>query len=218
MSLFDLLVLVIIGVSVATGFVAGFARVGIGFLGAVAGVIFGFWFYGIPAEWVHRFVKSIAASNLIGFFLVFSFFLCLAALAGRLFATFFKWTGLAWLDKLMGAVFGLARGALIATAFIAVVLAFTPKPAPNWMVDSVVLPYAMGTTDMLAALAPAGIKNAFRETMRDIRQTWNEQLRKTREELTGRSSKPEPAPEPPPPPPAKTKSKPAAKPAPKDMR
>jgi len=112
----------------------------------------------------------------------------------------------------------LARGALIATAFIAVVLAFTPKPAPNWMVDSVVLPYAMGTTDMLAALAPAGIKNAFRETMRDIRQTWNEQLRKTREELTGRSSKPEPAPEPPPPPPAKTKSKPAAKPAPKDMR
>ena len=205
MSLFDLLVLIIVGLSVVTGFAAGFARVGIGFLGAVAGVVFGFWFYGLPAEWVHRFIKSEAVSNLIGFFLVFSFFLCLAALVGKLLSKLFKWTGLSWLDKLMGGAFGLARGLLIATAFIAVVLAFTPKPTPNWMVDSKVLPYAMGATDVLAALAPAGIKNAFRETMRDIRETWNAQLRRTREELTGRSAKPEPQPAEPPPPPAKPK-------------
>lgn len=195
MSLFDLLVLIIVGVSVVTGFVAGFARVGIGFLGAVAGVLFGFWFYGFPAEWVHRFIQSTAVSNLIGFFLVFSFFLCLAALAGKLLSKLFKWTGLSWLDKLMGAAFGLARGLLIGAAFIAVVLAFTPKPAPNWMVDSKVLPYAMGATDMIAALAPAGIKNAFRDTMHDIRQTWSAQLRKTREELTGRIPKSDPVPE-----------------------
>ena len=211
MSLFDFLVLVIVGASVVTGFVAGFARVGIGFLGTVAGVLFGFWFYGLPAEWVHRFIKSTAVSNLIGFFLVFSFFLCVAALMGKLLSKLFKWTGLSWLDKLMGGAFGLARGLLIATAFIAVVLAFTPKPIPNWMVDSKVLPYAMGATNMMAALAPAGIKNAFRDTMREIRETWNTQLRKTREELTGHAPKSDPAPE---------KPKPAdrPKPATKDNR
>jgi len=174
-SLFDLLVLIILGVSVVTGFIAGFARVGIGLLGAAAGVLFGFWFYGFPAAWLHGFIKSTTISNLLGFFLVFSFFICVAALAGQLLSKMFKWTGLSWLDKLMGAAFGLVRGLLIAAAFVAVVLAFTPKPAPNWMVDSKVLPYAMGASNMVAALAPAAIKNAFRDTTRDIRETWNTQ-------------------------------------------
>lgn len=185
MSLLDTLVLVIVVVSVVAGFVAGFARVGVGFAGMVAGILLGFWFYGIPAEWVHTFVKSVAASNLIGFFLVFWACLFAGALLGKLLSKVFKWTGLSWIDKTLGGVFGLVRGAIISTAFIAVVMAFTPKPAPNWMVDSRVLPYAMGATGMVAALAPNGIKEAFRTTAAEIRQVWNAQLKKTRDQLTG---------------------------------
>ena len=57
MSLLDLLVVIVVGASVAAGFVAGFARVGIGFIAAILGVVFGFWFYGIPAGWVHRYMQ-----------------------------------------------------------------------------------------------------------------------------------------------------------------
>jgi membrane protein required for colicin V production len=184
-SLLDLLVLVIIGASVITGFVAGFARVGIGFAGAVAGILLGFWFYGMPAAWVHTYVKSQTTSNLIGFFLVFWACLLIAALIGKLVSKIFKWTGLSWVDKTMGAFFGLVRGAIISTAFIAVVMAFTPKPAPNWMVNSKVLPYAMGVTSAVAALAPNSIKEAFRVTAAEIKETWNAQLKKTKDELSG---------------------------------
>jgi membrane protein required for colicin V production len=195
-SLLDLIVLVLIGASVVGGFVAGFARSGIGFIATVFGVLCGFWFYGIPAAAVHKYVHSVTASNLIGFFVVFFGLIFVGALIGKLLSKLFKWTGLSWLDRLMGAAFGLVRGALVAVAFIAVLLAFTPKPTPNWMVNSTVLPYAIDASNMLAALAPNVIKEAFRDSVREIRKIWDEQLREARLKLESRKPKPEPEPEP----------------------
>jgi membrane protein required for colicin V production len=182
-SLLDLLFVLIVASSVAAGFAAGFARVGIGFVAAILGVVFGFWFYGIPAGWVHHYLRSTTASNLIGFLLVFWAFLAAGALLAKMFSKLFKWTGLSWFDRLLGGAFGLVRGALIAVAIVAVLLAFTPKPMPNWMVRSQVLPYAMEASDTIAALAPNAIKTAFRESMYELRRLWAEQFRKSREEL-----------------------------------
>jgi hypothetical protein len=86
------------------------------------------------------------------------------------------------------------RGALVAVAFIAVLLAFIPKPTPNWMVNSTVLPYAIDASNTLAALAPNTIKDAFRESMREIRNIWDEQLREARLKLESKKPKPEPEP------------------------
>ena len=90
----------------------------------------------------------------------------------------FKWTGLSWLDRLLGGAFGFVRGSLIAVAFVAVLLAFTPKPLPNWMVDSTILPYAVDASNVCADLAPNAIKQAFRESLHDIQILWQEQLKK----------------------------------------
>lgn len=195
MSLLDLIVAVLVAVSVVGGFVAGFARGGIGFLAAISGVLFGFWFYGIPAAAVHKHIRSLTASNLIGFFIVYLGVAFAGALLGKLLSKLFKWSGLSWLDRVMGAMFGLVRGAVIAVALVAVLLAFTPKPAPNWMVNSVVLPYAIGASDMLAALAPNAVKEAFREGMREIRRIWDEQLREARRKLESKKPKPESEPQ-----------------------
>jgi membrane protein required for colicin V production len=182
-SLLDLLVVIVVGSSVAAGLVAGFARVSIGFIAAILGVVFGFWFYGIPAGWVHRYLHSVAASNLIGFLLVFWAILAIGALFAKVTSKLFKWTGLSWLDRLLGGVFGLVRGALIAVVIIAVLLAFTPKPMPNWMVKSEVLPYAMEASNDIASLAPNAIKDAFRESMLELRRLWQQQLIESREKI-----------------------------------
>jgi membrane protein required for colicin V production len=182
-SLLDLLVVIVIASSVAAGLVAGFARVSIGFIAAIFGVVFGFWFYGVPASWVHRYLHSVAVSNLIGFLLVFWAILAIGALFAKVTSKLFKWTGLSWLDRLLGGAFGLVRGALIAVVMIAVLLAFTPKPMPNWMVKSQVLPYAMEASSAIASLAPNAIKNAFRESMLELRRLWDQQLVQSREQL-----------------------------------
>ena len=180
MSFLDLILIVIVGGSVVSGFVTGFARAGVGFLAAVTGVLFGFWFYGIPAAWVHKFVSSVAVSNLVGFLVVFVACLVLGGLIGKLLSKLFKWTGLSWLDRLMGAGFGFVRGGLIAVAFVSVLLAFTPRPVPAWMTGSFLLPYAIDTSNVLASLAPRALKDPVRDAVREIRQAWDDQVRKSK--------------------------------------
>jgi membrane protein required for colicin V production len=181
-NLLDILLVIVIGSSIVTGWLAGFARVGIGFIATVSGMLFGFWFYWLPADWFRKYItSSVTLANLCGFLAVFFAFVLVGALIGKLLSKLFKWTGLSWLDRLMGAAFGFVRGGLIAIAFVAVLLAFSGKPIPNWMVDSKVLPYAIDASDVCAALAPAAVKDAFRESMRDIQKLWDEQLKKKRQ-------------------------------------
>lgn len=180
MSLLDILLAVIVISSVIAGFVAGFARVGIGFCAAVAGVIFGFWFYGIPAAWLHKVISSVPLSNVLGFLVVFWAVLMVGALVGKLFSTIFKWTGLSWLDRLLGAAFGAVRGAVIGAGFVAVLLAFSPKPLPNWMVSSALLPYAVDASNVFASIAPADLKEAVRDGFEEIHKDWEDQLKKAR--------------------------------------
>jgi membrane protein required for colicin V production len=187
-SLLDVLVLILIATSTVAGFLAGFARVGIGFIASICGLLFGFWFYGFPAALVHKFIHSETVSNLLGFFLVFLAFVLVGSLVGKLLAKLFRWTGLTWLDRLLGGVFGFVRGALISAIFITALMAFTKKPMPNWMVESKVLPYAIDFSNELSSLAPSAIKDAFRESMIEIRKAWDTELHRAKEKLEKRKS------------------------------
>ena len=63
MSLLDILLAIIIGASVYAGFRVGLARASVGFIAAIAGIIFGFWFYGIPAAWFRERIGSDTAAT-----------------------------------------------------------------------------------------------------------------------------------------------------------
>ena len=182
MSLLDLLLAVIVGGSIVFGFLAGFARAVVSFLAAILGVLFGFWFYGIPADFIHRYVGSQTFSNIAGFLVVFFVCVLMGALIGKLLAKLLKWTGLSWLDRMMGAGFGLVRGIIAAVAFVSILLAFTPKPVPNWMTGSMLLPYAIDASNIAATLAPRALKNSVRETVAEVHQLWEDQVRKSRRE------------------------------------
>jgi membrane protein required for colicin V production len=179
MSLLDVVIGLILLASIVAGWSAGFARVGIGFAAAVAGMVFGFWFYQTPAAWIHRYVSSTSASNFLGYFAIFLGCLLLGAILAKFVSMLFRWTGFSWLDRLLGAGFGAIRGAFIACAFVAVLLAFTPKPMPNWMVTSKLLPYAAEASNTFASIAPVALKNAFREGLTEIRKDWDEEVKRS---------------------------------------
>lgn len=179
MNLLDILLVVIIAGSVFAGLKSGFARVGIGFIAVICGMLFGFWFYGTPAAWIYdHLVHNEAGANLLGFLAAFVAFVTGGALVGNLLAKLFKWTGLSWLDRFLGGAFGLVRGALVSIVFVAVLMAFTHNPLPNWMIDSKLLPYAVDASKAVAALAPHSIKSAFQESLDEIHRLWEEQLKK----------------------------------------
>jgi membrane protein required for colicin V production len=176
MSWLDIVVVVIVGYSVLAGFSGGFARVGVGFAATVLGIICGFWFYGIAAAHVADYVSSRGVANLIGFLLVFGAFVLAGALVGRILANLFKWVGLSWLDRLLGAAFGFVRGAVIAVALVTVILAFAPVPPPPSIVQSKTLPYVIDTSSVLAAVTPHEVKDAFRETKEKVKKMWEDHV------------------------------------------
>jgi membrane protein required for colicin V production len=179
----DVLLLVVIGASVLTGFAAGFARVGVGFAAMIVGLFCGFWFYGIVAAYVLDYVSSHAIANLVGFFVIFAGVLLVGAIVGLILARFFKWVGLSWLDRLLGGAFGLVRGFVIAAGMVTVLLAFSPSPPPPSVVDSQFMPYVISVSGIFAALTPREIKEAFYATKDKVKAIWSRQTARKPEGL-----------------------------------
>jgi membrane protein required for colicin V production len=173
-SWIDLLLLTIIAISVLTGFASGFARVGVGFIAMIVGLLCGFWFYGVVGAYVLDYVSSHAIANLIGFFVIFFGVLILGAIVGMILAKFFKWVGLSWLDRLLGGAFGLVRGFVIAAGIVTVLLAFAPTPPPRSVLESRFMPYVINVSDVFAALTPHEIKDAFYAARDKVKANWSE--------------------------------------------
>ncbi len=172
MNWVDILLLLVVGLSVLSGLAAGFARVGVGFAATVLGLFLGFWCYGIAAAYVLDYVSSRAIANLVGFFVIFIGIVAIGALVGRLLAKFFKWVGLSWFDRLLGGAFGFVRGMLIAVALVTVLLAFAPSPPPRSITESKLMPYVIDASNIVAALTPREVKQAFQDTKDKVQKVW----------------------------------------------
>jgi membrane protein required for colicin V production len=170
----DILLVLVIAFSVLSGFTAGFARVGVGFIATVVGIFLGFWCYGVAGAYVLDYVSKREIADLIGFFAIFIGVVLVGALIGRLLAKLFKWIGLSWLDRLLGAGIGFIRGVVMAVALITVLLAFAPSPPPRSVVDSKLMPYMLDTSNVLAALTPREVKDAFWDTKEKVKKAWSE--------------------------------------------
>lgn len=175
MNWIDWLLLLVVGASVLSGFMTGFARVVVGFVATILGILCGFWFYGIAAGYVIDYVSSRAVANLIGFFVIFVGILVLGAMVGYILVKLFKWAGLSWLDRLLGGAFGLVRGAVIAVALVTVLMAFSPSPPPGSVAGSKWMSHLASISNILAAMTPREIKDNFRQTKEKVQKMWSEQ-------------------------------------------
>ena len=175
MNFLDFLLLILIAWSVFRGFTAGFAREGIGFAASILGILFGLWFYGLPAAWVRDYFSARVA-NLIGFLIVFTFIVLIGAIVSRVLSNVFKWAGLSWMDRILGAAFGLVRGSLVAIALVMVITAFAPAPPPQFIAESRVMPYITDAASAIAAVAPSELKQNFHDSLERLRRYWDENV------------------------------------------
>ena len=176
----DVVLLIIVAASVAEGIARGFARIGIGFGAALVGVLMGIWFYGSVAYFLLPFVSSPGIANFIGFVAVFLVCVVAGALIAKLLAALFRWAGLTWLDRLLGAGFGFLRGAVAAIALVLAIVAFAPNPPPQSVVNSYYSSYLLEAANVCAALAPRELKDGFYDSYDKVKQLWAEATRKRR--------------------------------------
>ena len=173
MNWLDYLLIAILSLSMIQSFRRGLTREVIGLCAAAAALVLGMWFYGPAGALVRQRVNSDRAANLIGFLLVVFGVLLMGWMAGWIVRRFVKAVGLSFFDRLLGAVFGLIRGALVAIALLTAYIAFGPpsdsKTAPSAVVHSQIAPYLLEASSIFVDAAPMELKLSFRQVYDEAR-------------------------------------------------
>lgn len=171
----DIILVLVVGLSTLGGLINGFSRLVVGFAATFAGIFLGFWFYGVIAGPLLPYVSRKEIANAIGFIVILIVCVILGAILGRTLASMFKWVGLSWMDRLLGGVAGFLRGALIAVALVAIVVACAPAPPPRVIVEARLMPYVLQASRLLVAVTPNELKHAFENTQHRVREIWEQQ-------------------------------------------
>jgi len=179
MNWLDIVLLIVLIGSVVTSFSTGLAREVVGLISMIAALVLAIWFYGTAGSVLLPFVSSPGIAHFCGFLMVFVGVLILGAIVGRLLGRLMRVAGLSFVDRLLGAGFGLVRGLLISIALVLALLAFTPgKSPPNAVVQSKVAPYVIDAARVCAAMAPHELKDGFRKSYEQVKSIWGEALKR----------------------------------------
>ncbi len=156
MNVFDLIVLGVLGISALLAFVRGFLREALG-LAAWLGALFVAVRLTPRAEpMAERLLGSAGLAEPVAFALLFLIGLIVLSIAAGIVARTFRATGVGGLDRSVGVLFGVLRGAaLISVAYMLIALVFVPKTWPDPVLRARSLPFAYQGAQFLAGLLPA---------------------------------------------------------------
>ncbi|HEX4709193.1 CvpA family protein [Phenylobacterium sp.] len=164
MTQFDVIVLILLGISAIVGFARGAVSEIVSLVALV--VAAGLAIFGLPIsapaarKLIHPDWLATAAALLVVFVVSYLVLRMLgAAIAGRIQQTRFVGA----LDRSVGLAIGLARGLIVLGALDLMFNAATPKDLqPRWIVGSTTWPLAQNMGRLLTAMAPKGLDIAGR--------------------------------------------------------
>ncbi|MGC2414489.1 MAG: CvpA family protein [Stellaceae bacterium] len=174
MNALDLGVIGIVALSALFAFARGFVREAlsiIAWVGAAAITLYGFtWVYAQVEPRVH---DPLLSQVIAGFGLFVASIIVLTILTGMI-ARAVRATGLSPIDRTLGFIFGLARGAFL-VCFAYLLLDFSgvqPNDRPQWIREAKSEPYLHQGADALRGLLPEALKlkgvTAAEELMRTV--------------------------------------------------
>jgi membrane protein required for colicin V production len=157
LNIFDLGVIIVIGLSALLSFFRGFVREVLS-LGAWlgAGII---TLYSFPAvsKWLLPQVKSeMVASGLASMGVFICSLILLSILLGVLLKFLKPGSEVGFLDNFIGLLFGVARGVLVVSiAYFVMTIVINEKDLPEWLEGSLTRPYVAKSAAWVAAITPS---------------------------------------------------------------
>ena len=174
----DAAIVLILFVSILTSFQKGFSREVIGLIAAFCGLLLGIWFYGTAGAWLQPYVSSAGIANFLGFLMVFVGVLITGGLISWVVSRFLRTVGLSWIDRLLGAAFGIARGLVMSVALVMILVAFAPGSTaatpPSAVVQSRLAPYVIGASRVITQFAPYELKDEFHKRYEQVKRAWDD--------------------------------------------
>ena len=152
----DYAILVIIALSSLVGVLRGFIKEVFSLAVWAAAFLVAWHFSGDVAEWMSDAVTLPSARLAMGFAGLFVAVLLVGGLANYLLGKLVATTGLSGTDRLLGGVFGAARGLVLVVAVL-LVSGFTPLPADPWWKESATIERMMPLVEWGAGFLPESV-------------------------------------------------------------
>lgn len=159
MNMFDIIVLVVAGLSILRGLWRGLIRQVVGLAGVAAGYMIAMRFYeSLSAGYLRGFTP--ATGRIVAFLCIFIVCIVAASIVGWIIGKLMNVTGLGMLDRIGGAVLGGAKGCFILAVAVMMLLAFLPKEN-GILKGSRTIEYIQPMARVISALAPQNIKTRY---------------------------------------------------------
>jgi len=161
MNLFDCLLIAILVYSTIMAFVRGIILELFSLGGLIAGILLAAWNYHHVALLLARLIKTPAAAQIVAFLLIIIGVMVLCTLLGKALNHTAHAIGLGFSDRLLGAVFGFARGCLLGVAILMAVAAFLPQS--QWIANSQLTPYFLEGAHAVSFVVPHDLRQQILE-------------------------------------------------------
>lgn len=139
MTAFDFMVIGVVGLSTVFAFMRGFVRVFVSLAAWVVGVVAALRYSEFVGGKLPDFGEVPATRYVLAFALILVALLIVGALAGFVLSRLVRAVGLGFLDRALGAIFGFARGLLIAVILV-LFAGLTTAPKMVWWQNSLTGP------------------------------------------------------------------------------
>lgn len=156
----DWLIVAVLFFSIVLATLQGFFFEVFSLAGAVLGYVLAAWGYHQIAPWFLPYVKTDWVANSVAFFVIFLAVAMIAGLIARVARSLMKEVGLRWFDRLLGGVFGAARGVVVVMVLVMVLASF--GPGSKALAESRFGWYALVAGRAAIWIAPSELREQFR--------------------------------------------------------
>lgn len=170
-GLLDIIFIAILVISTLIGLIRGAIREVLALLGLVIALYLAFSFSDtVSKNYVSTFFEAPKISYIISFILIIVVSLFTIALVNLFFSQLLRASGLSFVNRFLGMIFGILRGVLIAS-IIALVLNFIPGLVnKSWYVDSAMAPVFRSIANQALAYLPKEINDYLDSTKQKVGQ------------------------------------------------
>jgi len=156
MPIADIVIAVAVAISVIVGFARGFVKEAMSVASLLIAIWAAFNFGSHAAALSESFLSSSGLQTWFGRILVFIVVLSLGGLVGWGIAKLVRLSVLSGMDRVLGTVFGFARGVVLVAVFI-IGGQYASFDQDNWWRDSRFIPHIGVVADWLRVMAPRGM-------------------------------------------------------------
>ena len=140
-SAVDWAIIAVLGLSILLSLWRGFVREAVSLAGWIAAFVIANMFVGEMATFLQQWIANVTGRYVAAYALLFAGMLMVAGIVGKLSAQVVKVTGLTLLDRLLGTVFGFARGIIIVLVVVYVLRQLAPPQNLLWLDESQLMPH-----------------------------------------------------------------------------